>query len=171
MADAPPPSPAPAQPPGSHDRRALLQAYQDVVRTEHDKRTTQPVPEVPPSKAPFWITMSLLIAVLGGILVIQPGWLFPKPPEESVELRTASLRVRMFVEIDRIEQFKTASGRLPATLGEAGADTTGLRYNVGGDAYSLEGTNKGVTLTYTSNQSAKDFLGNSYDLLAQRRRR
>jgi hypothetical protein len=77
----------------------------------------------------------------------------------------------MFVEIDRIEQFKNANSRLPATLTEAGADTSGLRYNVGGDAYSLEGSNKGVTLTYTSNQSATDFLGNSYQVLAQRRRK
>ncbi len=170
MADATPPPP-PAQPPGSHDRRALLQAYQDVVRTEHDKRTTQPVPVQPPSRAPFWASMGLLIAVLAGILVLQPGWLFPKAPEESIELRTASLRVRMFVEIDRIDQFRNENGRLPATLIEAGADTTGLRYSVGGDAYSLEGVNRGVTLTYTSSQSAKDFLGNSYQLLAQRRRR
>lgn len=170
MADATPP-PAPAPPPGSHDRRALLQAYQDVVRTEHDKRTTQPVPELPQSRAPFWIAMGLLIAALTAILVVQPAWLFPKPPQESSELQTASLRVRMYVEIDRIEQFRSANGRLPATLTEAGADTSGLRYNAGGDSYSLEGTNRNVTLTYTSSQSPKDFLGNSYDLLAQRRRR
>ncbi len=170
MADAPPP-PAPAPPPGSHDRSALLQAYQDVVRTEHDKRTTQPVPVLPPSRAPFWIAMGLLIAGLTSILVLQPAWLFPKSPAESSELRTASLRVRMFVEIDRIDQFRIANARLPATILEAGGDTTGLRYNVGGDSYSLEGTNHGVTLTYTSSQSSKDFLGNSYELLAQRRRR
>jgi len=170
MADATPP-PAPTPPPGAHDRRALLQAYQDVVRTEHDKRTTQPVPVRPPSRAPFWVSTALLIGVLAGILVLQPGWLFPKAPQESMELRTASLRVRMYVEIDQIEAFRTANARLPATLAEAGADTTGLRYNAGGDSYSLEGENHGVTLTYTSSQSAKDFLGNSYELLTQRRRR
>jgi hypothetical protein len=169
MADATPPAPTP--PPGSHDRRALLQAYQDVVRTEHDKRTTQPVPVKPESRAPFWVTMGLLIAGLTSILVLQPGWLFPKVPEESREIREASLRVMMFVEIEQIEQFRSANSRLPATLLEAGADTAGMNYNAGGDSYSLSGVNKGITLTYTSGQTPSDFLGNSYQLLAQRRHR
>ena len=170
MADATPP-PSSAQPPGQHDRRALLQAYQDVVQNEKEKRTTQPVPILPPSRAPFWIVMGALIAVLAGILVLQPEWLFPRVPAEGQEIREASLRVRMYVEIDRIERYRSANSHVPATLSEAGADTTGLTYNAGADGYSLEGRNDGMTLTYTSSQSPKDFLGTSYQLLTQRRLR
>jgi hypothetical protein len=170
MADAKPPR-RPTPPPGTHDRRALLQAYQDVVRTEQDKRATQPLPAKPESRVPFWVAMGLLIVCLTGILVLQPAFLFPKPPEEGREIREASLRVRMYLEIDRIEQFRSANSRLPQTLIEAGADTNGLTYNVGAEGYSLAGVSHGITLSYVSGQSPKDFLGTSYQLIAQRRHR
>jgi hypothetical protein len=171
MADAKPPVRPP--PPGSHDRRALLQAYQDVIRNEEEKRSSRahPVKEAKPSRAPFWLGMSTIIAVLAALLMLQPAWLFSRAPEEGPELRQASLRVRMYVEIDRIEHFRSANGRYPATLAEAGADSTGLAYNAGLDGFSLSGVNHGVTLTYTSSQPSKEFLGDSYQLLAQRRRR
>ncbi len=171
MADAQPP--APATPPGPHDRSALLHAYQAVVRNEQEKRSSQAHPIVVsrPSRAPFWLSMGAIIALLTAVLVLQPAWVFPRPAEEGPELRQASLRVRMYVEIDRIEQFHSANGRFPATLTEAEADSTGLTYTAGADGFSLSGQNHGVTLTYTSSQPSKEFLGNSYEILAQRRRR
>jgi hypothetical protein len=168
MADATPPNPRPSSSP--HDRSALVQAFQDVVRDEQVKRTTPLKPERPASRLPFQIGMIAIAIVLAAILALQPAWLFPKPPTESPALQEASLRVRMYVQIDRIEQFRTAKARLPATLGEAGIDSTGLTYSAGSDSYSLSGVNRGVTLTYTSSQAPKDFLGSSYRLLAQRRR-
>lgn len=168
MADAN--SPTPGTPPGPHDRSALVQAFQDVVRTEHDKRTNPPPVEKPASRLPFQLALIGLAFVLATILAMQPAWLFPKAPVESPALQEASLRVRMYVQIDRIEQYKSANGRLPATLGEAGIDSTGLRYSAGGDGYSLSGVNRGVSLTYSSSQAPKDFLGSSYRLLSQRRR-
>lgn len=170
MADAPAPNPAPAPAPrpGPHDRQALLQAYQDVVRTGHDRDANPPPPDQPPSRGTFWVVMGLIVAVLAGVLVLQ---LRPAAPEESRELREASLRVRMYVEIDRIEQFRSTHERLPTTLTEAGADTTGLSYSPGADDYSLAGVNRDLNLTYTSAQSPRAFLGTSYQLLAKRRQR
>ena len=170
MADAPPP-PGPGTPPGQHDRTALVQAFQDVVRTEHEKRSAPLPPERPRSRLPFQLGLIGLAVALAAILVLQPAWLFSKPPVESPALREASLRARMFVQIERIEQFRSANARLPASLVEAGIDSTGMRYAISGSGYSLSGTNHQVTLTYLSSQAPKDFLGSSYRLFSERRHR
>ena len=160
--------PAPPPPPGSPDRRALLQAFQDVVRTEQKKKSR-------PSRAESASTQRvarsvLLLATVGLLLtlVTQPSWLFPRPPEQTPALREASLRVRMYVEIDRVERFRVDSGRLPRTLVEAGADTSGLTYTPEEDEYTLSGVNNGLTLTYRSGTAPQEFLGDSYRLVTQR---
>jgi hypothetical protein len=171
MSQAPPSSPTPS--PGQHDRTKLLEAYQNLVRSEQEKRqsASHPVVVRPPSRAPFWVTMSLLIVGLSSVLVLQPAWLFPQPVEETPALKEASLRVRMFVEIDRIEQFRSNNGRLPASLREAKADSTGLQYRPQQDAYSVVGRNGPLALTYTSTAMApRDFLGQSYQLILMRNR-
>ncbi|MEO8634989.1 MAG: hypothetical protein ABI587_06910 [Gemmatimonadales bacterium] len=166
MPQAPTPSPAPA--PGQHDRTKLLEAYQNLVRSEQEKRASVALPVRPPSRAPFWITAVLVIGGLSSVLVLQPEWLFPRAPIETPALQEASLRVRMFVEIDRIEQFRSLNGRLPLNLVEAKADSMGLSYRPSGEAYSFVGRNGALSLTYNSSMSPRDFLGQSYELVAMR---
>lgn len=168
MAQAPPPSPTPS---GQHDRTKLLEAYQNLVRAEQEKRNSVAVPAPPESRAAYWITMLVLIAGLTSLLVLQPRWLFPRPPEESPALREASLRVRMFVEIDRIEQFRSLNGRLPLNLREAKADSIGLQYKPDQASYTLAGRNGPLTLTYSSSMTPQLFLGKSYDLISMRMKR
>ena len=168
MPQAPPPSPTPS---GQHDRTKLLEAYQNLVRSEQEKRNSVAVPVPPESRAAYWITMFLLIGGLTSLLVLQPQWLFPRPPEETPALREASLRVRMFVEIDRIEQFRSLNARLPANLREAKADSVGLQYKPAQASYTLAGRNGPLTLTYSSAMTPQLFLGQSYDLISMRMRR
>lgn len=165
--DPPPPS---KKTPGPHDRSALLQAFQDVVRDQQDKKTGSPAGERLPSRHTYSLIMLAMAAGLMAILVLKPAWLFPPPIEESTELRNASLRVRMYVEIERVEQFRVANGHLPASLVQAEADTTGLSYSTDGTKYSLTGVNQGVSLTYASGTVPQEFLGNSYALITHRRR-
>ena len=165
-----PPPPTP-QPSGQHDRTKLLEAYQNLVRAEEEKRTSVAVPIPTESRAPFWVSTLLLIAGLSSVLILQPEWLFPRPPVESPALREASLRVRMFVEIDRIERFRAENGRLPATLREARADSAGLLYRSSDASYNVVGRNGPLSLTYTSSMTPQDFLGQSYHLIAMRVRR
>jgi hypothetical protein len=146
----------------------LLQAFQDVVRSEQEKKSH---PSGPESTASPRTTRTVLLLAAAGLLIIlvaQPRWLFPRPPEETPALSEASLRVRMFVEIDRVERFRADSGRLPRTLVEAGADTSGLTYTPAEGGYTLSGVNNGLSLTYRSGTPPREFLGTSYRMITQR---
>jgi len=163
---SPPPSPTPA---GQPDRRALLQAYQDLVRASQEK----PTPAAPsqPALRPFWVGMLVLALALTAVLLFRPGFLFTQPPPQTPALQEASLRVRMYVQIERLEQYRTSNGRPPAALADAAVDSAGLVYRVAGDGYTLTGRNGAISLTYTSGVSAEAFLGNSYQLVRERPRR
>ena len=158
---------APSQP---HDRRALLEAFQDVVRSEAEKKAAGPsAPEAPPSRAPFWVVSLLLAAGLTALLLLQPPWLFTSPPPESRAMQEASLRVQMFVEIDRLERFRTQTGRAPASATEAGLGAgSDLSYEATPSGYRLTGRNGPVTLTYNSGTPPAEFLGNAYQVVRAR---
>jgi hypothetical protein len=76
----------------------------------------------------------------------------------------------MYVEITRLEKFRSDSGHPPATLREAGADTTGLVYAPEEDGYTLTGSNAGQSLTFRSGSDPRQFLGESYRQIAARRK-
>ena len=166
-----PPRPSAAAPPSQpNDRRALLEAYQDVVRSEAEKKAAgPPVPQAPPSRAPFWVVSLLLAAGLTALLLLQPPWLFTSPPPESRAMQEASLRVQMFVEIDRLERFRTQTGRAPASATEAGLGAgSDLTYEATPGGYRLTGRNGPVTLTYNSGTPPAEFLGNAYQVVRAR---
>lgn len=176
MAEPPKPRgdrPSSASTPGQHDRQALVQAFQDVVRSEQEKRESlaHPAPPEAPAGRPFWIVMFLLSVGLGALLALRPDWLFTTPIPETTQVQEASLRLRIFEEVDRVTRFKEAQGRLPATLVEAGGDSTNLQYAQGASGYSITGRSGTRTLTYTSDTSPQDFLGNSYQIIRQRSNR
>jgi hypothetical protein len=161
----------PAPPSETPDRRALLQAYQDVVRSEKEKRGHPALSEGPPGpRYHVLIPLLLMLAGLSAALVLRPAWLFTPPLVESPAIRDATLRVLMYLQIDRIERFRAAKGRLPASLDEAGGDTTAVHYAPGTSGYLLTGNAKGGTLTYDSRIPPKVFLGNSYHLIQNRGR-
>jgi hypothetical protein len=163
-----PKRPSPTPKPGATDRQALLRAFQDVVRTEQGKNSRAPTPEPTSSRRGTRAMLLLTAAGLLLVLVTRPAWLFPRPPKQTPALMEASLRVRMFVEIDRVERFLADSGRLPRTLVEAGADTSGLSYTPAEGGYTLSGRNQGLSLTYHSGSPPREFLGNSYQVVTQR---
>jgi hypothetical protein len=156
--------------PGGPDRRKLIEAYQEVVRSEREKRVSGPLLEPEPPRRRFALLMALMAAGLAALLVLQPAWLFSSaPPPEPPAVQEASLRLTMFRAIELINAYRAVQGRLPTTLAEAGADTTGLRYERTADGYTVTGTNGPRTLTYTWPADPHEFLGNSYQIIRQRR--
>jgi hypothetical protein len=153
---------------GQPDRRALLQAFKDVVQSEREKKGDEGRPGSQ-ARPIYVVVMSVVLISLIALLVTRPAWLFPRPPEETPAVREASLRVRMYVEIERIEQFRSANGQYPASLLEAGGDTTGLSYTTGPTGYTLTGQNGGITATFAAGSNPREFLGNSYQAIARRR--
>ena len=169
MAEPTPPA-TPSTPTGTPDRKALVEAFQDVVRTEKEKKAGDMHP-VSEKSYVFSVVMAVLAVASVAILVVQPAWLFPKAVEQPAALREASLRVRMYVEIDKIGRYKVAKGKYPETLADAAVDTTGLKYVVSGSDFTLTGADrKGLSLTYYSTTPPKEFLGNAYSFISSRKR-
>jgi hypothetical protein len=160
------------QPSSSGDRRALVEAFQNVVKSEAEraKEAKTPVPIPPHRRAAGLVVALLIIIAAAAILYLQPPWLeAPATLSETPELHEASLRLAMYQAAQHIETFRRANQRLPATLGEAGADTTGVAYEAaGGYQYVLTGHSGDLKLEYHSDQPLKAFLGQSYELIRER---
>ena len=163
----------PTPPPqGQMSRAALLAAKQAVIQ-DHDRKRIEDAKRepLPRSRRGIQITLLATALTLAALLAGRPTWLFPPLEVESSVLKEASLRVRMYIEAERIERYRRNSGRLPATLIESGGDTTSLQYLQDGKSYSITGQNDGHVLTYRSTTRTTEFLGNSYELIRARSRR
>ena len=90
-------------------------------------------------------------------------------PAEPASIQEASLRLAMAMQFQRIERFRSQSGRLPTTIEEVGPAMPGVRYQARHpDGFTLTGTNGSVTLTLQSTESLSAFVGNSYELIQGR---
>jgi hypothetical protein len=131
-----------------------------------------PTGERAPSLPIRSLALLVLAAMLALILLLQPAWMFlPRRLSEPAEVQDASLRLRMFRAIEMINGYRHGHGSLPETLPEAGIDSLGLRYLPNNSDYVLTGSNGALTLTYTSSEDPRQFLGSSYDLISRRRAR
>jgi len=121
----------------------------------------------PPKPQPKWmlpLAMNLgLLAVY--FLAAQPDWLVLSPidPPPAAE-QVTGLRNAMYMHgIARIESFRQANGRLPATLEEAGAGALvgQVEYQVvGGSTYTLVASVGEEVISYNSaTMTPQDFTG------------
>lgn len=144
-------------------KRALLEAAEAAVQESRDRARPSHGPRRPRGPNPFSIGLALLASVFGiYLMVAQPAWfLTPPPPPDPPAMREASARLTVVREASRIEQVRAETGRVPATLEEAGSGVAGLQYFPSGDGYTLRWVLSGDTLTWSSRDSVADFLGNS----------
>jgi hypothetical protein len=94
----------------------------------------------------------------------QPTWVTPTLPDPVTPAAAdAGLRVAMYFQARRIEEFRTQSGRLPETLGEmGGSPPSEMTYQlIDARTYQLIGQSRGVTLTFNSNEAIQQFLGDA----------
>jgi hypothetical protein len=165
----PPGKPKPPYPPG--DRRALVEAYRDVVKSEAERLKESRTPRPPVRTSRKGRILAAVIVVVGAaILIAQPAWLTTPPAvEESPEVREASLRLAIYQAAEHIDAYERANERLPGSLKEAGAELSSLKYEVVGPrTYVLAGQSGDLKLEYRSEQPLQDFLGNSYEIIRKR---
>ena len=159
----------------SPEKQALIEAYEKVLVADAEKREKEAAtrPAVAPRRRMHPVAiLSLLVLVAVGAWVglARPSWIFERgAPAEPVSMQEASLRLAMAMQFQRIERFRSQSGRLPTTIDEAGPPMPGVRYQARHpDGFTLTGTNGVVTLTLQSTESVSAFVGNSYELIQGR---
>jgi hypothetical protein len=157
------------------EKKALLEAFDTVIRTQADEREAQRQADEARriararSRPVMWACAAILLFVGTYLWVEQPDWAFPnKPLAESDAVKDAGLRIGMANAAQHVERYHQLNGRLPGTLGEAGAHAEGLVYERVGTGWRLVGRNGVIRLTLSSTDALPRFLGKSFDVIARR---
>ena len=140
---APPPSPAPerADPAGSTTASELAMrareqaeaeaAVGDVMRREDEKAAKREAREhqvhrPPPLKGLLLLTLLLLNLY---VWLGNPEWLrFRQPELPSIDYYEASWKMAVYLQRQRIEEYRHEKGHIPASAQQAGQPVTGVRY-------------------------------------------
>ena len=158
----------------SPEKKALLDAFDTVLKTQAEAREARRAESearrrAGPSRLLMVVCSTIIVFVGVYLYVERPDWVFPPPPTpESLVVREASLRIGVANAAQHIERFRQRTGRLPATLVEAGAHTGGLDYEPASTVYKLLADTDGVRVTYESSQPLAQFVGNSFKIILRR---
>lgn len=168
MSHPPPTSPGGSGGPPSPEKRALLEAYDEALKS----RPTDARPRGP-RRGPHpatWLSLLVLAGVLGYLWMARPDWVFHRGmPAQSAAVREASLRLAMALQYQRIARFQDSAGHLPARLADTGIPVGNLTYTpTQFGEFVLEGADSELHLTLRSGDSVAAFVGNSYDVLSRR---
>lgn len=150
-----------------HDavRAAVDAKRQEILdeRAERDARRRKASNQIP-----MLMTIVISWGVLAWLWIARPAAVFdPRTPAPAVSGVEAEARARyaLFLQRSRIDAYRQAHGRLPATLEDAGAVEEGVIYVRAGSSYVLTREANGAILRLTATTPAETFLGNSLEVL------
>lgn len=160
----------------SPEKKALLEAFDTVLKTQAEEREARRVAAEAEARRRHGASRRLtvvgttvMVFVCAYLYVERPDWVFPAPPTpESLVVREASLRISVANAAQHVERFRRRTGRLPATLNEAGAHDAGLDYEPAKTVYQLQADLDGVRVSYDSSEPLGRFVGNSFKIISQR---
>jgi hypothetical protein len=153
---------SPISTPPAHDSKTdLLEAARAVIRDRNEKaRRARLQPEERRR-----VGLMTVLSVAGLVLVLlQPSWLAGPDalPPETPAIVEASMRLSMIRELQRVSDFEKHTGRLPASLAEAGSTVPGLGYEALPEQHFRLFAQAGDSLlVLRSTDSISQFLGNS----------
>lgn len=137
---------------------------EDVLRDQAAKEQARKSSTRRPGTTPGRVAALMVLALLSIYLwTWSPSWLAPAgPPELALGTEQAGLRVAMYIQAQRIEDFRDTRGRLPDVLREAGEPLPGMLYDrIDARTYRLRGAGDRVRLLYVSSDSLQIFAGDS----------
>lgn len=158
----------------SPEKKALLEAFDTVLKVQAEEREARRAEAEArrrngASRLLMVVCSTVLVFVSVYLYVERPEWVFPTPATpESLVVREASLRIAVANAAQHVERYRLRTGRLPATLGEAGAHESGLDYEPASTIYKLVADTAGVRVTYDSGQPLTQFVGNSFKIISRR---
>ncbi|NOT06936.1 MAG: hypothetical protein HOP28_01900 [Gemmatimonadales bacterium] len=163
-------------PPGpSRDSKTdLLRAAEEAVKDREEKAVADRIARLTPARRRRRFQGLILLGLVGAtLLTIQPTWLVgPKaPPVETPAVAAASLRLTLVRERQRIVDYRTQTGRLPATLAEAGGILETISYErVGAEDFRLSARTGDSVIVLRAADSVSTHLGKSFKVLKERGR-
>ena len=157
----------PPKPPGAESADLVAEVLKDAAARDQ-ARERREAPKVGRTRQRV-VAVSLPLADTFSFYLWfgNPSWVTPTMPDPvTAETAEAGLRVAMFFEAQKIENFRHQAGRLPDSFEEVGAPPGEMAYQrLDAQTYQLVGRGRGVTLTFNSDQAIQQFVGNAMDQL------
>jgi hypothetical protein len=164
-------TPAPGAKGGSQvDRALLLRDVMDHAVRVHKETTGPQGIGIGNGINRSVLLMALCVPVLAFCvysLVARPEFLWgPKSGPLPPVRQEANIRVAMFLLAQRLEAYRIAQGRYPATLAELGDSLPGVAYSLSSaGVYELRASENGSLIVHRSDQSLSALLGNSLNVI------
>lgn len=165
----------PSGPPATAEKRALLEAFDSVLKTqaelrEAERAAAEALRRGRGASRLLMVVCTTIILFTGVYLYVErPEWVFPQPATpESLAVREASLRITIANAAQHVERYRKQSGTLPASLQQAGAHAEDIGYQRTSTGYRLLAEVDGLRLSYDSSEPLSRFVGNSFQVIARR---
>jgi hypothetical protein len=165
----------PASPTASPEKRALLEAFDTVLKTQAEQREAERAAVearrrgLGASRLLMVVCTTIMLFTGVYLYVERPEWVFPRPAApESLAVREASLRITIANAAQHIERYRKQSGKLPTSLQQAGAHGNEIGYQATSTGYRLLSEAGGLRLSYDSSEPLSRFVGNSFQVIARR---